>query len=115
MSSIRSFLQAFNIIDDESMASNITSLVTDIRTKDQICIHIVSDNTSAVGQWSVEASIDNLTWVPIEFSPIINNTLTGVDDDVMIDMKLLSFTYIRVVWTGSGVGTANVTISAKGN
>jgi hypothetical protein len=52
--------------------------------------------------------------VPITFSPIINPTTSGANDAIMLDMKLLSFTYIRAKWTGSGTGTANVLISSKG-
>lgn len=115
MSSIRSFLQGFNIITNGSMAGNLTSTVTDIRNKDQVCIVITSANTSAVGQWYVDASIDQITWIPMTFSPSITATASGANDAIMLDMKLLSFTYIRVRWVGSGAGTANVLISAKGN
>lgn len=115
MSSVRGFLQAYLLIKNQSMDSNITSTSTFIGNKDQICITISSVNTNAVGQWYIDASPDNVIFVPMTFQTPINSTLSGVNDLILLDMKLLSFPYIRVRWVGSGTGIANVLITAKGN
>ena len=116
MSSTRKFLPAFTVISNGDMSSNITSLVTNIAYLDQISIQITSINVNAVGQWSIEGSVDNSTYIPITLDPPISATTSGVNDHIMIDMKLLSFTYIRVIYTAtSGAGSATVKVSGKGN
>jgi len=97
------------------MSTSLTSASTNIAYADQVSIQITSNNTDAVGQWSVEASLDNINFTPMTFSPAIAATTSGVDDNILIDMKFLSFPYIRVVYTRvSGSGTATVLISSKG-
>lgn len=112
---MRRYLPAYSLFDAESMSTSLTSASTNIAYADQVSIQITSDNTNAIGQWSVEASLDNVTFTPMTFSPVIAPTTSGNDDNILIDMKFLSFPYIRVVYTRtSGTGTATVKISTKG-
>lgn len=116
MSSTRKYLPPYKIVTDGDMSANITSTVTEIKYLDQISIQITSVNTNAIGQFSIEGSLDNLTFVPITLSPTIAATTSGNNDAIIVDMKLLSFPYIRVKYTRtSGAGICQVYISGKGN
>lgn len=115
MSNMRRYLPAYSLFDSEPMSTNLTSASTNIAYVDQVGIQITSINTDAVGQWSIEGSADNTTFVPIEFNPPITSTTSGDNDLKFIDMKFLSFPFIRVVYTrASGDGLATVKIVSKG-
>lgn len=115
MSSTRRYLKAYSLFTNEAMSTSLTSASTNIAYADQVSIQITSDNTDAVGQWSVEGSVDKETFIPMTFDNQIQATTSGNDDAILIDMKLISFAYIRVKYTRtSGSGTATVKISTKG-
>ena len=111
------------IVSNGDMSSTITSGVTEIRNQDNVGIQL-NWTGAPVGSFSVQISIDhaqdslgNVTvpgnWTSLALSPPI--TAAGTPDTAYIDLNQMSASYIRVVYTaGSGSGTLNAFITAKG-
>lgn len=116
-------LLPFHFIVDQSMAGNVTSGATNIQYTDNCAIQLNFTGTP-VGIFSVEGSVDHAVnamtgvqtvaglWIPVTLDPI--PVASGSSGQILIDMKELSFPWIRVVYTRtSGTGTLNGFISAK--
>lgn len=112
------------IITSGNMASaSITSSVVEIRNQDNVGIQL-SWTGVPVGTFAVQISINhaedaqgNVTvagdWVSLPLSPTI--AAAGSADSAIIDLNQMSAAYVRVVYTkGSGTGTLNAYITAKG-
>ena len=124
-------LKQFNTIAAGSMASSITSAVTDIQFLDDIGYQFTWTGSPS-GSFSIQVSADysqdqsgNIMnaghWVPLTMtywngSAFVTGTSipTSVGSPVYIDLALLSAPYIRAVYNSvSGSGSLTATITAK--
>ena len=122
MSRKNTLLAYQNITNGDMSAASITSKVTNIERADNIGLQFNFTGTP-VGVFSVEVSIDfaqdylgNVTnagnWVPVTLDPV--PVASGSAGSVYLDLHLVSFPWIRVVYTKtSGSGTLNAYISTK--
>jgi len=124
MSATRKYLAPYTAMNAASIASTVSSSVVNISNLDQISIQITTTNTDVAGQWSVQGSLDynplnpnSATWTDMTFSPVIAATTAGVADQILLDLKLLAFPWIKVKFTRTAgtTGTGTVLISGKGN
>jgi len=121
-------LKSFAIINAQSMASNITSSVTDIQWLDDIGIQFVWSG-SPTGNFQILVSADYNNQSPTtptgNFVPLTvtyyngttfitsNMIPTSLGSPIYVDLALLSAPFIQVSYTGSGTGTLTATITAK--
>ena len=117
---IKNFLGPFTVLTSTTMSGSLTSSVTDIRYLDQVSIAIAASG-NATGAFSVQGSLDYYkdgsvvntgTWVSLALTP--SPALTG-SGNILIDMNLLSFPYIRTTYLNAGgSGSLSVMVSGKG-
>ena len=122
MSSTKNVLRKWDAIVAGSMATNITSPVTNVQFLDNICIQLNFTGTPT-GTFSVEVSVDHEqdsqgavtqagNWValPLEPTPVA----AGSADQIILDLNQISQPWIRVIYTAtSGTGSLDMIISAK--
>lgn len=128
----KNILPSFNSIVNASMASNITSPVTEIRYLDDIGVQF-NFSGAPVGTFSVQVSADYAVdpfghtvlnpgnWISITLTywngtAFVSGTSipTSVGSPIYIDLQQLSAPYIRLIYTAaSGSGTLNAYITAK--
>ena len=119
----KNVLLPYRFIVAASMGADITSNPTNIQYTDNAAVQLNFTGTG-VGVFSVEGSVDHAVnsmtnlqtvvgnWIPVTLDPV--PVASGVDGQILIDMKELSFPWIRVVYTRtSGTGTLDGYISAK--
>ena len=115
MSTTRNFLTPYTIINAGDMsAATVTSLVTNIKNYDDVSIYLSWTGTP-VGTFAIYGnhSNDTTNGVPLTLTP--SPTAAGSAGSILIDMKLLSFPYIYVIYTkGSSTGVLTGTIAGKG-
>lgn len=118
MSSAKQYtLYPYQIIPTQLVSGNVTSAVTDILYKDNICIQIVYTGTLD-GTFTVQVSNDyNATtgagdWDPIPLNP--TPTATGSPGSILLDLQTLPGQWIQTVFNyTSGSGNLTATISGK--
>jgi hypothetical protein len=115
-------LKRFQSVTNGNMASNLTSLVTNIEHLDNIALQLHYTGVP-VGVFYVEFSLDydvdnqgvvrnSGTWVPIDFgSPV---AAAGAADDIFFDLNQVAGPWIRMRYAAtSGSGTLQAFISGK--
>lgn len=113
-------LRVFQSITSGNMAATITSSVTDIQFIDNIGIQL-NFTGNPTGTFAVQVSADYArdfggtvtnagNWVPISLSPA--PSAAGSADQIYLDINQLSAPWIRVVYTPTGVETADITTVA---
>lgn len=114
----KNVIQAFKMIEDGDMSSNITSSVTNVENLDKAAILVEWTSSSINGVITVEArhqkkeTAAQATWYELDFGAAI--TVTTDNSSHQIVLNELPFTDIRVVYTAtSGTGTLNATITSK--
>lgn len=122
MSSTKNVLRKWDAIVAGSMATNITSPVTNVQFLDNICIQLNFTGTPT-GTFSVEVSIDHEqdsqgaiiqagNWVALPLDP--TPVAAGAADQIILDLNQISQPWIRVIYTAtSGTGSLDMIISAK--
>ena|ERR1700722_16602772 len=95
------------IINNQSMASNISSSIVNIN--EVILIGIIAhwSGSSPVGTLNINASNDGINFDTIGSVPVSGNT--GVDS---INCQELGFGFLQVVYTATS-GTGNLTVSCN--
>lgn len=120
----RPILAPFSVIENESMAGNITSDVTVIQNTSMVAYQVTWSGTTPIGEMSVEVS-NNYTqnadgtvryagdWATVgPFSDTLD--VTGNTGTGFIDIEGISAYAIRLVYTRtSGTGTMNAIIAGK--
>lgn len=131
MSSRKNQLTRFLVVNNESMASNIVSSVSDIQILDNIGFHLLFTG-APTGNFQIEVSVDyaedtlkNVTnpgeWVPVVLEYWNGAAITqdvsipaSVGSPIYIDLNFVSAPYIRCSYTATaGTGTLNAYITAK--
>ena len=122
--SSRPLLRPQKVVTNQSMASNVTSLVTNINMMGCVSYNISWTGTPT-GTFSVQVCNDYVqpvgvqdhpltsgTWVDIPLSSVV--TAAGVADTAFIDVDVIGAAYIRLVYTRfAGTGTLNATLAGK--
>lgn len=107
----KNVLDPLQIFTNASMAVSQTSQVVNIKYLDDICISFSFSGTPT-GTFAVLASNDSVNFIPVTLSAV--PVASGTAGNILIDMGLLSFPYIKVTYTPtSGSGTLNGFLSAK--
>ena len=102
----------FPSIVNGDMSANITSVITDVLSLDNVGIQLVWTG-NAVGSFFIDASNDGAAFTPMDFgSPA--PVAAGAASSILINMAFLPYKKIRIryVFT-SGTGTLNAFLSAK--
>jgi len=101
------------IITSTSMASNITSPVLDMSQVDSV-VFFASWTGTPTGTLKLQAS---LTTTDADFVDLLDSSISlgGSSGKFMWNVTETNFDQIRLVYTfGSGTGTLNVRVNAKG-
>lgn len=107
----KNVLPVYTLVAAGDMSGDVTSPATDISNLDSIALQLVWTDTPT-GTFAVQGSLDGTTWVALPLSPSVS--AAGAADSALIELPLLSFQKIRVVYTaGSGTGTLVVKIAGK--
>lgn len=107
----------YKILNQQDLASNITSEQTSVHNLDKASIHVTWDGTAPSGTLIVEATNDspespNAVWREVSFGSTI--TISGNTGTHDLIFNELPFNAIRLVYTAaSGTGTINAALSAK--
>lgn len=115
MSQTRRFIQPFQIIENQSMASNITTPFVDISNVDDISIvYEWSAGSSPVGSITVEVRNGELCpWSVLDIAPPAAISLNSGNNNIQITN--VSFKELRLVYERtSGSGTLNAWLTGKG-
>ena len=114
MANTRRIIKGISVITAGSMGGDLTSLVTNLDTIDQLSYQVKWTSTTAVGTFAVQGSNDTITWSDLTFSPVLPAPASN-SSNFLINLALLPFTAIRITYTRtSGTGTLDVVMSAKG-
>ena len=109
--SAKAILPVYKTVTDQDMTVSVTSLVTDVSTVDNIGVQLTFTG-SPVGDFFIEGSVNNLTWVALEFT--IAPVAAGVGDDFLFNIKQFPYPKIRVRYVPtSGSGVLNAWVFAK--
>ena len=120
----------FNSTTGQSMAGNLTSLITVIQKLSQISYGVSWSGSSPVGTIQVLVSNDYATngqgtvsnagtWIPLYYNqgtgtPVVSSAITGNTGTLWIDIPQTGAFAIKLVYTKtSGTGTLSSTICAK--
>lgn len=118
----KNFLPAYKIVNAVTMASNITSAVTDVRFIDNIAYQLVWSGTPT-GTFSVQMSLDYAvgiggtvtnagTWINIPLNAATNPTGSSGSTNIFINQ--IPGPYLRLVYTASsGTGALTAYVSGK--
>jgi hypothetical protein len=109
----KSVMPGFAMIDQQSLASNITSSVVSVKNLDYASIHVEWTGTSPVGTLTVEArNGETDSWYELDMGSAIS--ISGNSGDHQLVFNLLPFTDLRLQYAAtSGSGTLNAEISMK--
>jgi spore coat protein U-like protein len=95
------------IINNQSMATNINSLIVNINEVILIGIIASWSGTSPIGTLNIEASNDGIT-----FDTIGSLSVSGNNGVNSINIQELGFGFLQVVYTATS-GTGNLTVSCN--
>lgn len=131
MSGRKNNIKQYQSVVNASMASNVTSPVTDVQFLDNIGIQL-DFSGAPVGNFQVQVSADysqdmngnvqNVgSWVPLILTYFNGSTFTSspnvptsVGSPIYLDLNQLSTPYIRIMYIStSGSGTLNAYLTAK--
>lgn len=115
----KNVIKTHRIFDAQSIASTVTSDITNVINLDQASIFISWTGSSPVGVLTVEATNDDpsqnipvATWRSLDFGSAINISGNSGSHDLIFNE--LPFAAIRIKYTAtSGAGNLTATISAK--
>ncbi len=109
--SAKAVLPVYQTITDQDMTTSVTSLVTDVGSVDNIGIQATFTGTPD-GEFFIEGSVNNTTWVPLDFdTPIL---ASGTGDDFIFSIRQFPYPKIRLRYVAtSGSGTLNAWVFAK--
>lgn len=111
MSSRKNTIKTYTLADAQSLAASFQTVSTSVERLDRVCLYIDVKTSDAVGNVSVQSSIDNETWVDLPLGLV---SIAGADQDYFIDLQVTSIPWVRVAWTRtSGTGTLTAKLSAK--
>ena len=109
--STKAVIPVFHSVEDANMTTQVVSRVTDVSTVDNIGIQITFTG-SPVGDFFIEGSVNNTTWIPLEFT--VAPVAVGVGDDFLFNIKQFPYPKIRIRYTPtSGTGVLNAWVFAK--
>lgn len=107
---VKRSLNYSELVVSGDMSGDVTSPSTDILNMDRVGYQISWSGTPT-GDFSVEVSNDNSTWIALTLSAVV--AAAGSADDAFIDVETAS-KYIRLKYTASsGTGSLNVHITGK--
>jgi hypothetical protein len=111
----KNVLVPYRIINTVSAGSTVTSGATSIRFLDNIGVSVQwSSGTSPVGVYTVEASIDGLTWKTLADDAATTASVSGASGSYLLRFSNCAYDKLRVVYTfTSGTGTLNAYIMGK--
>lgn len=119
MSGRKHVLKSFQSLTSGSMATSLTSAITDGQFQDNLGFQIKWASANAVGVIAIEASINYdphlLTgdWIALTFSPTLQQPNSD-NGNYLVNMSLFPYPYYRVTYTRtSGTGTLNIWVCAK--
>lgn len=100
------------IIENQSMAANYTSPSRDLSRTDSYSIQVVISSGSPVGEFKLQASLDDVNWNDI------SDSITSVNGtgNIMYVEPDADYDKLRAVYTRtSGSGTMSIKINGKGD
>lgn len=107
-----------NIFDAQAVSGTTTynSSSIDMRCMDTAALEIQwATGGTAVGTFSVDASINGVTWYPTGQAVTAPTGVGGPVDNTLVNLMGVGFRYLRLSYTNSaGAGTLTVTAVAKG-
>lgn len=108
----------YKIIDDGSMAGDITSAVTDVQYQDNVGIIVAWTGTAPLGELQVEVANDvyndpdAIVWDALDFGSTIS--VAGNTGQHSLNIQSLPYTKIRLKYVRtSGTGTINAILTSK--
>ena len=108
-------VEPYHILVNGDMTGDLTSASTDIKYLDNFAIQLnFTHPTSftAVGTFTVEASVDGATWVTLNIAPAI--TCSASTGSHLININQIPYALIRVKYAHtSGTGLLNIYFEAK--
>jgi hypothetical protein len=108
----KGFKNVSSILKNGNMAGNLTSTNVDISCQDNIGLQLVWTGTP-VGIINVNVSLDQINWIPLTFTPSINQP-AGSAGTLYLDLNQLSAMWLQVTYTStSGSGTLDVQQASK--
>lgn len=109
----RKNVKSFAMLEDASLAGNLTGVVTNVQNLDKASIHISWTGTSPVGVVTVEArNSDKDSWYTVDMGAAIN--ISGNSGDHLLVFNELPFYDMRLQYTASsGTGTVDAIITMK--
>lgn len=112
MSSTKRILDAYPIVNAQSLGASFNSTATATKYFDRIALQIVCTGTPT-GSFVIQTSVDQTTWIAIDFGTAIE-PLIGADKNYFIDMVVTAIPYIRISYTSvSGAGAMTAKIFAR--
>lgn len=112
---MKPILPPTNILSDGDMSGDLESAVQPIPYIDDVGIQCIWEG-DAVGVLAIQGCLDYNAQVPDDahWVTVLTANVSGVDGVWLADMDLLSFPWIRVIYTStSGTGTLKVLVTGK--
>ena len=109
----RKNFKAFQLLDQQSLATNFTSQIVNVQTTDKASIHISWAGTAPVGVFTVEArnSADD-AWATIDMGAPIS--VSGASGDHLLVFNEVPFYELRLQYAAtSGTGTVDAVLNMK--
>lgn len=101
------------LANNESLATSFTTEPMDVRWIDGFCATIAVTTSSAIGQFIVEGSVDEVTWVELTQTSATMN-VTGSSVSFKLNFMQIQDSFIRITYiAASGTGTATIFYAAK--
>lgn len=96
----------------KSLATAFTSTITDIPYLDNLGVQINVTTTNSTGTFTIETSIDKVSWVTL---PVGTISVAAATDQFFVNMNNLPFQSIRVKYvpTIAGTGVCDIYVMGK--
>lgn len=111
----KNVLLPYELFDDADMSGDLTSAVTTIQWLDNICFQLVWTG-NPTGTFDLQGSVNYNantgvgTWTSVTLSPAI--AAAGTADNALLDLNQLSFPFVRIVYTTTGIEDGSITTVA---
>ena len=114
MSGRKNVILPYKLLDAQALSGSFNSKAVNVQYQDNIGIQIIATTTANTGLFSIEASIDGLTWDKIILQPPIA-ALAGANAVFTVNLNQIPFSQIRIHFEiGVGTsGTATAYITTK--
>ena len=102
----RNVIRKVKLVENEDMGSNVESKVIKVSSLDRVKF-IIDFKGNAVGNFKFLISDDMENFYEIE--PDITLSANGADDSHILNINLVNFTFIKILYeASSGFGTLNI-------